>query len=164
MLGGRDEAAEHDGIGTVSDQWLEQLRNGVELRIGGLGQALGLRDEGGERSVLFEAGGRLDIDGVAFVGIVVEHLFFKPIGIGGKAIAQRARRGSGRRANAAHQRQRAPECQPPATLIRSGALDHAKAVIKHGVMERAVSIGQDRKGAPRFRGAGRRAPRPNRVR
>ena len=96
MLGGRDEAAEDDRVGALGDQRLEQLRDGVELRIGRLGQALGLRDQGGERAVLLETGGGLDVDRVAFVGVVVEHLSFEPVGVGGEAVAQRARRGGGR--------------------------------------------------------------------
>ena len=54
MFGGGDEAAEHDRVGALGDQRLEQLSDSIELWIGCLGQALGLCDEGRERPVLFK--------------------------------------------------------------------------------------------------------------
>ena len=81
MFGGCNEAAEDDRVCTFSDQWLEQLRNCVEFRIGSLGQVLGLRHQDGERSVLFETRRRLDIDSIAFIRIFVENLSLQPIGI-----------------------------------------------------------------------------------
>ena len=91
---------------------------------------------------MFKTRGRLDVDRITFIRIFVENLSFKPIGIGGQPVAQGARRGSGRGANASHQGKRAPECQPPAALIRSCALDHAEAVIKHCVVKCTMSIGK----------------------
>ena len=109
-----------------------------ELRIARPGQALGLRDEARERSRFVRAGRRLDIDRVGLVGIVVEDLLFEPLGIGGEAVAQRADCGGRRRADAAHQRQCAPEGEPPPTLVRPGAFDDAEAVVEHGIVEGSV--------------------------
>ena len=53
MIGGGDEPAEHDPVRTLDNQGLEQLCYRFEFRICHLGQAFGLRHEGGERSVLF---------------------------------------------------------------------------------------------------------------
>ena len=116
------------------------MTTAFELRIRRLGQTLGLRHEGRERPVLLKARGRLDVDRIAFVGIFVEHLSFEPIGIGSEPVAQRARGGSGRRADAPHQRQRAPERQPPSALVRTRALDDAEAVIEHGIVECAGEL------------------------
>ena len=54
MVGGGDEAAEHDRVGALGNQRLEQLSDSFELWIGGLGQALGLFTRAAERPVLFE--------------------------------------------------------------------------------------------------------------
>ena len=129
------------GLAPSAMSGLSSLTDASSFGSARFGEALGLRHKRSERPVLLEAGGRLDIDRVALVGVLVEHLLLQPIGIGGKPVAQRARGGGGRGADAAHQRQRAPEGEPAATLIRPGALDHAEAVIEHGVMEGAMRLG-----------------------
>ena len=94
MSGGGDKAAEDDGVGTLLDQRLEQLDQSIELRIGRFGEAFGLRDKGGKRAIVPEAGGRLDID--PLVVVLVEHLLGQPLRIGSEPVAQRACCGSGR--------------------------------------------------------------------
>ena len=96
MSGGGDKAAEDDGVGTLLDQRLEQLDQSIELRIGRFGEAFGLRDKGGKRAIVPEAGGRLDIDRITLVVVLVEHLLGQPLRIGSEPVAQRACCGSGR--------------------------------------------------------------------
>ena len=83
----------------------------------------------------------LEIDGIAFLVVLVEHLFRQPLGIGGEAIAQRAC-GCGRRTDAAHQRERAPEREAAAILLGPRAFDHSQTIIEHGIVEVAMRLAQ----------------------
>ena len=124
------------GLAPSAISGLSSFSNGVELRIGRLGQALGLRHERGERIRLRsrpEAGSTSTASPSSASSS--NTCSFEPVGFGGEAVAQRARGGGGRRADAAHQRQRAPERQPPPALVGAGALDDAEAVVEHGVVE-----------------------------
>jgi hypothetical protein len=121
VIGGRDEAAKNYGIDVVSDERLQDFDRRFELRIGWPGQALGPRHEAGQRTRFIQAGCRFHIERVCLVGIVVEDLLFEPLGIRAKTVTKRTERGSRRRADAAHQRQCAPEGSPSPTLVRPGA-------------------------------------------
>ena len=165
VIGGRDEAAEDDRVGALGDERLQQLDHRFEFRIRPLWRALRpAATSSASGPACSRPGGGLDIDRVGLVGVVIEDLLLEPIGISSEAIAQRARGGGGRRTDAAHQRQCAPEGEPSPALVRAGALDDAEAVVEHGVVECAVLGGQVVGTSPLFRGAGRRAPRPNRGR
>ena len=108
---------------------------------GALVKLLGLRDEGGQRT-RHRRGPEVGSTSTASPSsaVLVEHLLFEPIRIGGEAVAQCARGGGGRRADAPHQRQRAPECKPAAALIGASALDDAKAIVEHGIVECSVVV------------------------
>ena len=138
VIGGRDEAAEDDRVGAVGNQRLQDFDCRVELRIRGPGQALGSRHEAAERPRYLQPRRRLDVERVHLIGVVIEDLLFEPVGIRREAVAQRAKRGGRRRADAAHQRQCPPEGEPSPTLVRSGAFNDAKAVVEHRVVEGAV--------------------------
>jgi len=101
-------------------------------------RAAGPCHEARERSRFLQAGRRLHIECVHLVGIVVEDLLFEPLGIRGKTVTKRDERGSRRRADAAHQRQCAPEGEPSPTLVGSGAFYDAEAVIEHCIVEGPV--------------------------
>jgi hypothetical protein len=107
MVGGGDKPAEHDRVGAFGNERLEHLHRGVELRVGDRGEMLGLLYKRRKRIALVEPGRRLDIDRIRLVCIVVEHLLFKPVRIGGETVAKRARGSRGRTADAAHQGERA---------------------------------------------------------
>ncbi|HXF89855.1 MAG TPA: GGDEF domain-containing protein [Xanthobacteraceae bacterium] len=108
------------------------------------------RAAGGIEHADAQEGVRLNVHSIGFIRIVVEHLFFEPIGICRETIAQRAQSRGRRGADAAHQRKRAPEGKPAAALVRASALDHTEAVIKHGVMECTVRIAEVVRGFSRF--------------
>ena len=93
MLGGRDETAEHDRVRALGDEGLQHLDESVELRVASVRQPFREMNEVAERSMLpLDARGRLDVDRVRLVGVVVEDLLFEPVGIGGEPVPQRARR------------------------------------------------------------------------
>jgi hypothetical protein len=92
MIGGGYEPAEDDGVSAFGNDRLEHLQRRVKLRVRNRGQNLGLLNERRKRTALVEPRRRLDIDRIRLVGIVVEHLLFEPVRIGGEAVAERARR------------------------------------------------------------------------
>jgi hypothetical protein len=112
VIGGRDEAAEDDGVDAASDERLQNLDGRFELRIGRSDEDLGLRHKARQRSRFLQAGRRLHIERISLVSVVVKDLFFEPIGIRGKTVAKRADCRGRRRADAAHRRQCAPKGAP----------------------------------------------------
>jgi hypothetical protein len=142
MLRGGDEAAEHHRIGALSDNRLEQLQQRVKFGIVRLGQVFRLRDERGQGIAFADAGSRLDIHCIGFVGIVIEHLFLEPIRFSGEAVPQRAYRGRRRRADTAHERQSAPECEPASILLRTCPLYDPETVVEDGVVKQFMGIAQ----------------------
>ena len=138
MISGGDEAAKHDRIGTFRDQRLEDPDECRQLRVGCGGQPLGFLHECCKQPVFGEAGCGLDVNRIGLIGIVVEHLLFETVRIQREPVAQRARGGGGRGADAPHQCERAPESKPAPPLVRAGAFNDPKTVIEHGIMKGAV--------------------------
>jgi len=89
-------ASQRRQICAFGNKRLEHLHRCVELRVLLLCETLGLLHERSHGAAIVEAGCGLDVDRIRLVGIIIEYLLFKPIGIGREPIAQRACRCGGR--------------------------------------------------------------------
>ncbi len=112
MIGGGDEAAEDDRVGAFGDERLQDLDRRVELRIGRPASGPRPAPPGSRAVPLRPSRAPARHRPRPLVAIFVEDLLFEPLGVGGKAVAKRAERRRRRGADAAHQRQRAPEGEP----------------------------------------------------
>ncbi|HKN26578.1 MAG TPA: hypothetical protein VJY34_01315 [Roseiarcus sp.] len=92
-------------------------------------------DQVDERLVgVLDDGGRLDVNRIRLVAVVIEHLLFKPIGVGCQTISQSAYRRRRRRTDAPHERQRPPERQPPVAQLPARLFNDSEAVVEDRVV------------------------------
>ena len=105
------------GLAPSAISGLSSFVTASSLGSGALVKLLGLRHQSGERARLARGRTSARHRRHRLHPSLRRKPASKPIGIGGEPVAQRARGRSRRRADAAHQRQRAPEGQPSPTLI-----------------------------------------------
>jgi hypothetical protein len=90
VIGGSDKTAEDDRVGALGNQRLQDSDERFELWVGHPDKAFSPCHEGCERPLFRETRCWFKIGCIHLVGIVVEDLLFEPLGIGRKAIAERA--------------------------------------------------------------------------
>ena len=136
VIGGGDEAAEDDRVGAVGDERLQHLRR--SLRASDRAPWSGPRPAPqGCRAVPLRPSPGAGSTSTASASSASSSKTCSSSRSGSAARRLRSaldRRGR-RRADAAHQRQCAPEGEPSPTLVRPGAFDDAEAVVEHRIVE-----------------------------
>jgi hypothetical protein len=144
-----DESAENNRLGPVLKQAFQNLQQSYNLGIRRTTcvERFRHRDQFDKLGAFFgigSCGSRFEITLIekTFVLIKDDRLHCLFVRDPALAIAQRTRSSRRRRPHAAHKRERSPESQPPAPLVRASPLCDAKAIVQDAILEGGKIAGE----------------------
>ena len=153
------------GLAPLGDERLQDLDRRVELRIGRPGQALGLRHEARERSASSKPGAGSTSSASTSSASSSKTCSSSRSGSAARRLRSALARGSRRRADAAHQRQCAPEGEPSPTLVRTRRLQRRRSSSRapHRGMPGAPGSNRKLRSVVSWRGKARSSPQSRPV-